>query len=51
MEEVNALEKNNTWEYVKLPPGKKLVGCKRVFTVKINANGIVNRFKARLVAK
>lgn len=45
------LKKNDTWEYVKLPPGKKLVGCKWVFAVKRNADGSVNRFKARLVAK
>ena len=27
-EEMRALHKNETWEVVKLPYGKKLVGCK-----------------------
>ena len=51
MEEVKALEKNKTWEYSKLAAEKKLVGCKWVFAVKHNADGSVNRFTARLVAK
>lgn len=34
MEEMNALEKNGTWELVNLPRNKKTVGCKWVFTVK-----------------
>ena len=36
---------------VKLPIGKKAVGCKWVFTVKHNADGSIKRYKARLVAK
>ena len=51
MEEIQALEKNKIWEYVKLPAEKKLVGCKWVFSVKHNAYGSINRFKVRLVAK
>ncbi|XP_022856635.1 uncharacterized protein LOC111377743 [Olea europaea var. sylvestris] len=51
MEEVRALEKNNTWEIVDLPRGKRPVGCKWIFTVKHEADGSVERFKARLVAK
>ena len=51
MEEVNALEKNKTWEYSKMLAGKKLVGCKWVFAVKHNSDGSVNHFKARLVSK
>ncbi|RVW35848.1 Retrovirus-related Pol polyprotein from transposon RE1 [Vitis vinifera] len=31
--------------------GKKLVGCKWVFTVKYKADGTIERYKARLVAK
>ncbi|RVW48495.1 Retrovirus-related Pol polyprotein from transposon RE1, partial [Vitis vinifera] len=34
-----------------LPEGKRLVGCKWIFTVKHNPDGSINRFKARLVAK
>ncbi|KAA0066242.1 Beta-galactosidase [Cucumis melo var. makuwa] len=34
MEEMKALEKNNTWEICALPKGHKPVGCKWVFTLK-----------------
>ena len=49
--ELRALEKNKTWDLVKLPPGKKTVSCKWVFTVKQNPEEKVERYKARLVAK
>ncbi|KAA0054163.1 Cysteine-rich RLK (RECEPTOR-like protein kinase) 8 [Cucumis melo var. makuwa] len=51
MEEIKALEKNNTWEICALPKGHKLVGCKWVFTLKYKADGTLDRHKARLVAK
>ena len=50
-EEMEALQKNNTWELCQLPKGKKKVGCKWVFTVKLKADGSIDRYKARLVAK
>ncbi|RVW74059.1 Retrovirus-related Pol polyprotein from transposon TNT 1-94 [Vitis vinifera] len=50
-EEVQALEKNGTWEITDLPRGKKPIGCKWIFTVKYKADGNVDRYKARLVAK
>ena len=50
-EEIQALEKNHTWEITDLPRGKKPVGCKWIFTVKYKADGNVDRYKARLVAK
>ncbi|RVW59858.1 Retrovirus-related Pol polyprotein from transposon RE1 [Vitis vinifera] len=50
-EEVQALEKNGTWEITDLPRSKKPVGCKWIFTVKYKADGNVDRYKARLVAK
>ena len=49
--EMDALEKNETWDLVELPKEKKLVGCKWVFTVKYKADGTLERYKARLVAK
>ena len=49
--EMDALEKNGTWELVDLPKGKKPVGCKWVFAVKLKADGSLERYKARLVAK
>ncbi|XP_020577275.1 uncharacterized protein LOC110022585 [Phalaenopsis equestris] len=51
MEEINALKRNNTWTVIDLPKDKKTVGCKWVFTVKFNADGSVERYKTRLVAK
>ena len=41
LEELRALEKNKTWDLVKLPAGKKAVSCKWVFTVKQNVEGKV----------
>ncbi|CAH9148698.1 unnamed protein product [Cuscuta epithymum] len=51
VEEMNALDLNGTWDLVYLPSGKKSIGCKWVFAVKVNPDGSVSRLKARLVAK
>lgn len=51
MEEIKALESNGTWILTELPQGKKPVGCKWIFTVKYKADGSIERFIARLVAK
>jgi len=51
MEKLHALQKNQTWELVPLPVGKRAVGCKWVFTMKQTPEGKVDRYKARLVAK
>ena len=50
-EEMKSLQKNETWELVDRPPGKKPVGCRWVYTVKHKAYGTIERFKARLVEK
>jgi len=50
-EEMDALEKNQTWEIVEKPKGKNLVGCKWVFTLKYKADGSLERYKTQLVAK
>lgn len=49
--ELQAMELNRTWSVVELPPGKNVVGCKWVFTIKYLSDGTVERYKARLVAK
>ncbi|GAB2286399.1 Belongs to the helicase [Dionaea muscipula] len=50
-EEMAALEANQNWDLVPLPSGKKAIGCKWVFVLKMNPDGSVSRLKARLVAK
>ncbi|RVW59877.1 Retrovirus-related Pol polyprotein from transposon TNT 1-94 [Vitis vinifera] len=50
-EEMKSLQKNETWELVECPPGKKPVGCRWIYTVKYKADGSIERFKTRLVAK
>eukprot|EP00253_Pinus_taeda_P022653 PITA_22653 len=50
-EEYNSLLKNQTWDLVPLPSGRKLVRCKWVYRTKSVADGHITRWKARLAAK
>ena len=50
-EELRMIEKNQTWVLVDRPIHKKAIGVKWVFKIKLNPNGIVNKYKARLVVK
>jgi len=50
-EEMEAFHKNTTWDLVKLPNGKKVVGCKWVFTIKHKADGSWNDTKPDLLQK
>ena len=45
------LHDNGTWNLGQLLIGKKAIGCRWVFAVKVNPDGLVARLKARLVAK
>ena len=49
--EIKALELNDTWTVVPLPPDKHAIGCKWVYKVKLKSDGTLERYKARLVAK
>ena len=51
IEEMDALNGNGTWNLVHLPTGKKAIGCRWIFAVKVNPNDSIARLKARLVAK
>ncbi|RDX74492.1 Copia protein, partial [Mucuna pruriens] len=44
-----ALEQSGTWKLVSVPLGKKVVGCRWVFAIKVGPNGTVDRLKVRLV--
>ena len=51
IEEMDALTDNGTWDMIRLTAGKKVIGCRWVFTVKVNPDGSIAWLKARLVAK
>lgn len=50
-EEIESIEKNQTWILVDLPVGGKPIGLKWVFKIKRSSDGSINKFKAWLVAK
>eukprot|EP00253_Pinus_taeda_P006070 PITA_06070 len=50
-EETNAIERNKTWDLVELPKGKEVIRVKWVYKTKSNAEGKIERHKARLVVK
>ncbi|CAI7809501.1 unnamed protein product, partial [Closterium sp. NIES-53] len=49
--EFNSLTENGTWELVELPEGRRPISSKWVFKAKSGADGALERFKSRLVAK
>jgi len=50
-EKLQALQNSDTWSLTKLPYGKITIGCKWVNKVKHHADGSIECYKARLVAK
>ena len=50
-EELDQIEKNQTWEIVPRPQNKNVIGTKWVFKNKVNENGKVIRNKDGLVCK
>ena len=49
--EIKSLKDNQVWELTTLPTGKKAITCKWVYKVKTNSDGLIERYKARLVAR
>ena len=49
--EMKSLHSNDVWELVELPPDRRIVGSKWIFKRKIDADGAVERYKARVVAQ
>ena len=49
--EIKSIEANKVWDLVKLPKGKKTIGCKWVYKHRTNADGSLKRCKACLIAK
>jgi hypothetical protein len=50
-QEIDSIEKKNTWDLVDLPRHKKSIGVKWVYKTKINEKEQIEKHKARLVAK
>jgi len=53
--ELESLHKNKTWSVVSrrqaIRRGKKPIGCRWIFKIKLNSDGSIQKYKARLVAK
>ena len=48
---MDALHKTGTWDLIDLPSGKSDIGCKWVYKIKTRSDSIIDRYKARLVAR
>ena len=47
-EELSALQQNHTWVVVPCPASVKPIGSKWVYSIKLKADGTLDRYKARL---
>ena len=50
-EEIECIEENHTWKLVDVPKDKDVVSVKWIYKTKKNANGNVQKHKARMVAR
>ncbi|KAA3481957.1 Retrovirus-related Pol polyprotein from transposon TNT 1-94 [Gossypium australe] len=50
-EELGIIKKNQTWELVERPTNRKVIGVKWVFRTKLNPDGSMSKYKARLEVK
>ena len=51
MEEYESIMKNDVWEIVLRPEGKSVVTSKWIFKIKHAADGSIDKYKARFVAR
>jgi len=51
MEEYQSIMKNGVWEIVPRPQGKSLVTSKWIYKIKHVADGSIEKYKARFVAR
>lgn len=49
--EIEAIERNDTWELNTLPNGSNTIGVKWIYKTKYNEKGEIEKHKAKLVAK
>ena len=49
--EMESIISNKTWTLCDLPPGRKSIGTKWVFKIKVDGNNNIERYKCRIVAK
>ena len=50
-DQLSALHKICTWDFVPLSLGNRVVSYHWVYKIKTNSDGSIDQFKARLVAK
>jgi len=50
-DEISSLLENQTWELKTLPEGQPIVSCRWIFKLKLESDGTIKRYKARLVAR
>ncbi|KAL0416080.1 UNVERIFIED_CONTAM: Retrovirus-related Pol polyprotein from transposon TNT 1-94 [Sesamum latifolium] len=50
-EDMRMIEKNRTWSLVPRPRNRHVIGVKWIFRTKLNPDGSINKYKARLVVK
>jgi hypothetical protein len=50
-DEINSIKNNDVWELTDLPIQRKTIGCKWVLRKKFKADGSLDKYKVRLVAK
>lgn len=49
--DIAALKRTSIWDIVDLSPNIKPMGCRWIYKIKFHTDGIIERFKSRLIAK